>query len=57
MVTAYFVGLALAQAVWGPIADRFGRKPTLYAGLALYAIGALASPAVPEQLLEDGIFG
>jgi DHA1 family bicyclomycin/chloramphenicol resistance-like MFS transporter len=48
IVTAYFVGLALAQAFWGPIADRFGRKPTLYAGLGLYAVGALASAVSPS---------
>jgi len=48
IVTAYFIGLALAQAVWGPVADRFGRKPTLYAGLGLYAIGALASALSPS---------
>ncbi len=48
IVTAYFIGLALAQAVWGPVADRFGRKPTLYAGLGLYAVGALASALSPS---------
>ncbi len=48
VVTFYFMGLALAQAVWGPVADRFGRKPTLYAGLGLYAVGALASALSPS---------
>ena len=43
IVTAYFIGLAISQVVWGPAADRFGRKPTLYAGLTLYAVGALAA--------------
>ena len=48
IVTAYFIGLAFAQVIWGPIADRFGRKPTLFAGLAVYAIGALASAVAPS---------
>lgn len=48
IVTAYFIGLALGQAFWGPVADRFGRKPTLYAGLGLYAVGALASAVSPS---------
>lgn len=35
-LAAYFLGMALGQAFHGPLADRFGRKPPLYAGLALY---------------------
>jgi len=37
----FLVGLALGQAVYGPISDRFGRKPPLYAGLFLYALAAV----------------
>ena len=29
------------RSVWGPLADRFGRKPILAAGVALYAVFAL----------------
>lgn len=36
----FLVGLAAGQAFYGPISDRFGRKPPLYAGLALYAAAA-----------------
>lgn len=41
-VTTYFLGLAGGQLVWGPLSDRYGRKPVLLAGLAL----ALAASAV-----------
>jgi len=34
-VTTYFLGLAAGQLVWGPLSDRYGRKPVLLAGLAL----------------------
>jgi len=40
-MASYLVGIALGQLVYGPISDRYGRKPPLYAGFALYAIGSL----------------
>lgn len=39
-LTLYLVGLAGGQLVYGPLSDRFGRRPALLAGLAL---GILAS--------------
>ena len=47
-LTAFFAGLAIAQLVWGPLTDRFGRRPILYAGLALYVVGAAASALAPS---------
>ena len=41
VVIAYFLGFASTQLVWGPLADRFGRKPVLAAGVILYAFFAL----------------
>ena len=41
IVVAYFVGFASTQLVWGPLADRFGRKPILSAGISLYGLFAL----------------
>jgi DHA1 family bicyclomycin/chloramphenicol resistance-like MFS transporter len=41
VVIAYFVGFASTQLFWGPLADRFGRKPILAAGIALYTLFAL----------------
>ena len=35
-VSSYFVGMALGQILYGPLLDRFGRKPPLYAGLFLF---------------------
>ena len=45
--TAYFAGMALGQLACGVLADRFGRKPILAGGLALYALAAAASAAAP----------
>ena len=41
MVVAYFLGFGVGQIFWGPLADRFGRKPILAIGVALYAAFAL----------------
>ena len=41
VVIAYFIGFASTQLVWGPLADRFGRKPIMAAGVALYGVFAL----------------
>lgn len=48
IITAYFLGLAIGQIVYGPIADRFGRKPALYLGYGVYVVGAAASIVAPS---------
>lgn len=35
-LSSYFIGLALGQVVYGPLLDRFGRKPPLVVGLSLF---------------------
>ena len=35
-MSALILAFGLAQMVWGPVADRIGRRPVLLAGLALY---------------------
>jgi len=40
-MASYLIGIALGQLFYGPISDRFGRKPPLYFGFALYVIGAV----------------
>jgi len=37
-----FAGMAIGQLVAGPLSDALGRKPVLYAGLALYLLGSLS---------------
>ena len=41
VVIAYMIGFGSTQLVWGPLADRFGRKPVLAIGIALYAAFAV----------------
>ena len=40
-VSGYFVGLACGQLFYGPVLDRFGRKPPLYAGLSLFVLASI----------------
>jgi DHA1 family bicyclomycin/chloramphenicol resistance-like MFS transporter len=41
VVIAYMMGFGSTQLIWGPLADRFGRKPILAAGVTLYTLFAL----------------
>ena len=41
IVTAYMSGLGCGQLFWGLMSDRFGRRPILIGGLALYVLAAL----------------
>jgi DHA1 family bicyclomycin/chloramphenicol resistance-like MFS transporter len=50
VITVFFFGLAVSQLVWGPLADRFGRKPILYVGIAVYVAGAVGSALAPGLL-------
>lgn len=53
VITAYVVGFGGAQIFYGPLSDRFGRRPVLFAGLGIYLTGAIAAIFVPtfETLL------
>jgi DHA1 family bicyclomycin/chloramphenicol resistance-like MFS transporter len=39
-LTAFFIFYALGTLLWGPLSDRYGRKPILIAGMALYIIAS-----------------
>jgi DHA1 family bicyclomycin/chloramphenicol resistance-like MFS transporter len=39
--TIFVVGFAVAQLVYGPLSDRFGRRPVLVGGLILYIAASL----------------
>jgi MFS transporter, DHA1 family, multidrug resistance protein len=44
-ITAYFIAFGLAQLVYGPWADRSGRKPPLYAGIGVFLLGSVICTA------------
>jgi DHA1 family bicyclomycin/chloramphenicol resistance-like MFS transporter len=47
VITAYLLGFGVAQILYGPLADRFGRKPVLMIGLALYIVFSLLAAFSP----------
>jgi DHA1 family bicyclomycin/chloramphenicol resistance-like MFS transporter len=42
-MSALILAFGVAQLVWGPVADRLGRRPVLLAGLGLYAVASVGS--------------
>ncbi|WP_347342362.1 multidrug effflux MFS transporter [Brevundimonas albigilva] len=47
VVTAYLLGFGAAQLIYGPLADRFGRKPILMAGVGVYVLFSLLATLAP----------
>ncbi len=47
-LTVFFIALATGQLIYGPIADRIGRKPPLYAGLLLFALSSVGCALAPD---------
>jgi MFS transporter, DHA1 family, multidrug resistance protein len=41
-LSAFVAAFGFAQLVYGPMSDRFGRRPTLAAGLAIFLIASIA---------------
>lgn len=47
-VTLFLLSLATSQLVYGPMSDRYGRRPVLVAGLALFIAGGLGCLVAPN---------
>ena len=44
-ITVFLMAMGTGMLVWGPLADRFGRKRTMYAALTILIAGAVISTA------------
>ena len=47
-LSAYFVGIAVGQLLFGPLSDRLGRRGPLIAGTSICLIAAVASALAPN---------
>lgn len=55
--TVYFIAFGFAQLIYGPLADRFGRKPPVFLGLAVFILGSfLCAIAADVSALTIGRF-
>jgi DHA1 family bicyclomycin/chloramphenicol resistance-like MFS transporter len=56
-MTTFFLGLMLGQPFYGPLSDRFGRKPPLVGGILLFVLSSIAcSLATNAPVLIIGRF-
>lgn len=55
IMSIYLLGLSVSQLFYGPFSDRFGRKPVLLIGLAIYIVGSfLTTTANSFEILLIG---
>ena len=50
-LTGLLLAFGLSQLVWGPLSDRFGRRPVLLLGLSAYIVAAIGSALAPSMEL------
>jgi DHA1 family bicyclomycin/chloramphenicol resistance-like MFS transporter len=48
-LTALLLAFGLSQLVWGPLSDRFGRRPILLVGLSAYVLASIAGTLAPSM--------
>ena len=47
-LSLFLVGFAAGQLIWGPLSDRFGRRPVLLTGLAIFIVATGACALAPS---------
>lgn len=47
-LTLYLASLAVAQLVYGPLSDRYGRRPAMLTGMSLFVLGGLVCMFAPS---------
>lgn len=47
-LSVFLAGFAVSQLIYGPLSDRFGRRPCLVVGLAVYVLASVACAMAPN---------
>jgi DHA1 family bicyclomycin/chloramphenicol resistance-like MFS transporter len=50
-LSVLMVSFGISQLVWGPVADRFGRRPVLLVGLTIYTVAAIVGALAPTMAI------
>ncbi|MDR3531932.1 MAG: multidrug effflux MFS transporter [Rhodopila sp.] len=53
-ITLYLIGLAIGQLLYGPVSDRFGRRPVLLVGLSLFTGASVVTALAPNATILIG---
>jgi DHA1 family bicyclomycin/chloramphenicol resistance-like MFS transporter len=48
-LTALLLAFGVSQLFWGPLSDRFGRRPVLFIGMTAYVLASLGSAFSPNM--------
>src|ERR1700761_4840162 len=48
IITLFMTGGGLGQVLYGPLADRFGRRPVILSGMGLYIVMAVLASLAPS---------
>src|SRR5580698_8904983 len=47
-ISSYLIGFAVGQIIYGPVSDRYGRRPVLFGAVAVYLAGVITCAATPS---------
>ena len=50
-LSALLLAFGVSQLFWGPLSDRFGRRPILLCGMAAYVVAAVGSAFAPSMAM------
>ena len=53
-ITLYLIGLSIGQLVYGPLSDRFGRRPVLLVGMTLFTVASVITALAPNPAVLIG---
>ncbi|QCB48643.1 multidrug effflux MFS transporter [Hydrogenophaga sp. PAMC20947] len=53
-LTALLLSFGASQMVWGPLSDRFGRRPILLVGMTTYVLASIGSALAPSMEMLIG---